>query len=92
MRLSGVGLPCLALRTRSYSINHHQKEDTLQTNSQRFLSLTQVAERYGLSYMTVWNMAKKGRIPAFRIGGNGAWRVDLSALQDLERRWASGSS
>ena len=53
--------------------------------SKRFLSLKEVAERYDITYNTALTMAKEGRIPAFQLGGKGTWRVDLEALERLER-------
>lgn len=52
----------------------------------RFLTLSDVGKRYGVSYQTVYGMARSGRIPAFQIGGTGAWRVDLELLEQAERR------
>lgn len=52
----------------------------------RFLSLKEVAQRYGISYQTAHAMAREGRLPAFQLGGRGMWRVDLAALERLERR------
>jgi excisionase family DNA binding protein len=50
----------------------------------RFVSLGAVAERYQLSYKTVLAMAKDGRIPAFRVGGRGPWRVNVKQLEQVE--------
>ena len=56
------------------------------TEERRFLTLREVARRYGVTYQTVWGMAKEGRIPAFQIGGTGTWRVDLALLEQSERK------
>lgn len=51
----------------------------------RFLTLREVAERYGVTYMTAYNWVRSGRLPAFQVGGRGVWRVELSEVERVEK-------
>lgn len=39
------------------------------------LDLYEAAEMLGMAYETVRRWAREGKIPAFRIGANGRWRI-----------------
>ena len=54
-----------------------------------FLSLTEVAERRGLHYMTIYRHVRTGRLPAVKV--NGEWRVKASDLDRETVRPARGT-
>lgn len=49
-----------------------------------FLSLVDVATRYGVAYCTAHKWAQCGRLPAFQIGGKGRWYVREYDLRRME--------
>lgn len=51
----------------------------------RYITLKEVARRYGISYVTARSWAVGGLIPAFQVGPGRPWRVDLEALEEMER-------
>src|SRR4051794_21172576 len=52
-------------------------KDQMPTDDNR-LSLTEVAERLGVHYMTVYRYVRPGRLPAARV--RRTWEVDPAAL------------
>jgi excisionase family DNA binding protein len=44
------------------------------------MTIKDVADYLKLNYMTVYKLAQKGQIPAFKIGG--AWRFKKDILDD----------
>ncbi len=57
----------------------------MDDSTRKFMTLKEVAERYAVSYQTVWSMAREGRLPAFQIGGTGSWRVSREKLEQYEQ-------
>lgn len=51
--------------------------------SKKFLSVQDVAVRWGLSYNTVRDVIRGGKLPAARLGGR-RFRVDLSDVEAYE--------
>jgi len=49
-----------------------------------FLSLVEVASRYGVAYCTAHKWAQCGRLPAFQVGGKGRWYVRGAELRHME--------
>jgi len=52
-------------------------------HNERFLSLEEVAGRFGLNRSTVYRLVREGKLPGFKIGGQ--WRFSERALV----AWAS---
>lgn len=46
-----------------------------------FLTLDEVAKKLKVNKMTVYRMAQKGKIPAFKFGK--VWRVNMSKLEEM---------
>ncbi len=47
----------------------------------RFLTLTDVAETLNVSMAQVKALVRSGDLPAIKVGGRGAWRVEGSELE-----------
>lgn len=58
--------------------------------SPRYITLKEVARRYGVSYVTARKWALYGLLPAFQIGPRRPWRIDLDALERMERGGSQG--
>lgn len=65
----------------------------------RFLTLTDVAETLNVSLAQVKALVRGGDLPAIKIGGRGAWRVESSQLEayiarmyDLTREFIAGGA
>ncbi|WP_153399033.1 helix-turn-helix domain-containing protein [Ornithinicoccus halotolerans] len=55
----------------------------------RFLTLTDVAETLNVSLTQVKLLVRSGDLPAIKVGGRGAWRVEASELEAyIERLYA----
>ena len=50
---------------------------------QRYLSIQEVATRFGVNATTVYHLARRGRLPSFKIGNQ--WRFS----QDMLDRWVA---
>ncbi|HEY7225771.1 MAG TPA: helix-turn-helix domain-containing protein [Micromonosporaceae bacterium] len=48
----------------------------------RFLTLEEVAEELAVTRTQIYTMARKGEIPAIKIGQKGHWRVERSRLEE----------
>lgn len=48
---------------------------------EEFLTLDEVAKKLRVNKMTVYRMAQKGKIPAFKFGKK--WRVNTKKLEDM---------
>ncbi|MBI2093291.1 MAG: helix-turn-helix domain-containing protein [Candidatus Omnitrophica bacterium] len=44
-----------------------------------YLSIEEVAARFGITPTTVYRLAQRGSLPGFKIGGQ--WRFDLNMLE-----------
>ncbi|MGB3187509.1 MAG: helix-turn-helix domain-containing protein [Ornithinimicrobium sp.] len=55
----------------------------------RFLTLTDVAETLNVTLAQSKALVRSGELPAIKIGGRGAWRVERSALEDFIDRMYS---
>ena len=44
-----------------------------------FLSVDEVAQRFGITVSTVYRLAQRGRLPAFKVGGQ--WRFSPEMLE-----------
>lgn len=53
-------------------------------DNNEYLTLEEVALKLKVTKMTVYRMAKKGLIPAFKFGR--AWRIDSAKLRELFER------
>lgn len=49
------------------------------------LTLAQVAKRYDVAYITAYQWARTGAIPAFQVAERGRWRVFVANLERIER-------
>ena len=59
--------------------------------SDEILTLPEVAELLKVAEKTVYTMAQKGELPAFKVGGQWRFRrADLDAWIDMKTRRASG--
>jgi len=54
-------------------------------NMKQLLSLSEAAERLGLSYQTAYKWAERGELPTVRVAGRR--RVPVAALDEILRRW-----
>ncbi|MBI2095335.1 MAG: helix-turn-helix domain-containing protein [Candidatus Omnitrophica bacterium] len=45
-----------------------------------YLSIQEVAERFGVNITTVYRLVKRGKLPAFKIGNQ--WRFSESQLEE----------
>jgi excisionase family DNA binding protein len=48
----------------------------------RFLTIEQVAEELAVTRTQVYTMARKGEIPAIKIGQKGHWRIERARLEE----------
>ena len=48
-----------------------------------YLSIDEVAERFGVNVTTIYRLAQKGKLPGFKIGNQ--WRFS----EDLLESWAT---
>ena len=51
--------------------------------SEKYLSISQVAQAGGVSYQTIWGMVRAGELPAIRV--RNAIRIPESALTALPK-------
>jgi excisionase family DNA binding protein len=49
----------------------------------RYLTVEQVAKRFGVNVTTVYRLVKRGKLPAFKIGNQ--WRFSEARLEE----WAA---
>lgn len=54
--------------------------------AQEYLSLSEVAERYGLCKQTVRTWARNGKLPAVKLGSgsHAPYRISRKTLEDFE--------
>jgi len=52
-------------------------------DSRKFLSVQEVADRWGFSYVGVRDVIRAGKLPAARLGGN-RLKIDISDLEAYE--------
>lgn len=52
----------------------------------RFLTLTDVAETLNVSMAQTKALVRSGDLPAIKVGGRGAWRVERSELENYIQR------
>jgi len=52
----------------------------------RFLQLSDVAEVLNTSAAQVYALVRSGELPAIKIGGRGAWRVEATELEAYIQR------
>lgn len=52
----------------------------------RFLQLSDVAELLNISFSQAQALVRSGDLPAIKIGGRGAWRVEATVLEDYIAR------
>ncbi len=58
-----------------------------------YRSIPEVAERWGISRVTVRRMIRRGDLPAIRIGtGAGVLRVPASAVEEYEAQRLAGDA
>jgi len=55
-----------------------------------YLTVQQVAERFGMDPKTITRMAKRKTIPATRFGPRGDWRFKIDLLEEWERKSTTG--
>ena len=48
-------------------------------DGQAYLSIEEVAKRFGLNSSTVYHLSQKGKLPGFKIGGQ--WRFSKEVLK-----------
>lgn len=53
-----------------------------------WLPLSYASEYFKIDMMTAYRLAKKGKIPAVKVGGQ--WRVHRGRIQDFARRQSTG--
>jgi excisionase family DNA binding protein len=55
----------------------------------RFLQMNEVAEELSVSLSQVYHMVRSGELPAIKVGGRGAWRIERVRLEEyIERKYA----
>ena len=47
----------------------------------RFLQMSDVAEELSVSLSQVYHMVRSGELPAIKVGGRGAWRIERVQLE-----------
>lgn len=55
----------------------------------RFLQLSDVAEVLNISAAQAYALVRSGELPAIKIGGKGAWRVETTVLETYIERMYS---
>jgi len=61
----------------------------LGSGQPRFLQLADVAEILNISPAQAYALVRRRELPAIKIGGRGAWRVEASELEAyIQRRYA----
>jgi excisionase family DNA binding protein len=55
----------------------------------RFLQMKDVAEELSVSLSQVYHMVRSGELPAIKVGGRGAWRIERSRLEEyIEQKYS----
>ena len=49
-------------------------------NEKRFLTVEEVAKRFGVNTTTVYRLVQQGRLPAFKVGNQ--WRFSEARLEE----------
>ena len=49
-------------------------------DNKRYLSVEEVAKRFGVNITTVYRLAQRGKLPAFKVGNQ--WRFSESRLEE----------
>ena len=49
-------------------------------NNKPFLTVEEVAERFGVNVTTVYRLVKRGKLPAFKVGNQ--WRFSETRLEE----------
>lgn len=52
----------------------------MQQNGKAYLTVNEVAERFGVNVTTVYRLVKQGRLPAFKVGNQ--WRFSQDRLEE----------
>ena len=52
----------------------------------RFLLMADVAEQLNVSMSQVYHMVRSGELPAIKVGGRGAWRIERAKLEEYIQR------
>lgn len=52
----------------------------MKTSDKPYLTVEDVAQRFGVNITTVYRLAKRGRLPAFKVGNQ--WRFSESRLDE----------
>ena len=51
--------------------------------------MPEVAEELSVSLSQVYHMVRSGELPAIKVGGRGAWRIERVRLEEyIERKYA----
>ena len=59
----------------------------------RFLQLSDVAEVLNISAAQAYALVRSGELPAIKIGGKGAWRVETKVLEAyIERMYSEAKT
>ncbi len=64
----------------AWGFRHTNKSEGYSMTSQRYLSIEEVAQRFGINRTTVYRLAKLGRLPAFKVGNQ--WRFSEMRLEE----------
>lgn len=54
--------------------------DTKTRTNKQYLTVGEVAERFGVNSTTIYRLVKRGRIPAFKVGNQ--WRFSPQHLEE----------
>jgi len=54
-------------------------------NMKQVLTISEAAERLGITYQTAYKWAERGELPTVRVAGRR--RVPVAALDEILRRW-----
>jgi excisionase family DNA binding protein len=60
---------------------------SLIMTEQPYLTVEEVAKRFGVTIRTIYRLAKEGTLPGFRVGKQ--WRFNKVTLQEWEQEWSS---
>jgi excisionase family DNA binding protein len=60
---------------------------TEKVTTRKDYTVAQVAEQFSCGQQTVLNWISKGRIKAYRLGGDGAYRIPWAEVERAKAEW-----
>ena len=72
--------PTLTNHLRSRYLLKENREAGEEMPAQPYLTVEEVAKRFGVNVTTVYRLVKRGRLPAFKVGNQ--WRFSEARLEE----------